>query len=76
MGGSALLSAEYAPADRRGRYGVFTLMGGGIAAVLSSATFLAVNLTIGEGSAAFLQWGWRVPFCSARCWSGSRCMCA
>jgi metabolite-proton symporter len=60
--GSALLSAEYAPPDKRGRYGMFTLIGGGIAAILSSATFLAVNLTIGEHSQAFLQWGWRVPF--------------
>lgn len=60
--GSALLSAEYAPPDKRGRYGMFTLIGGGIAAVLSSATFLGVNLTIGEHSPAFLQWGWRVPF--------------
>lgn len=60
--GSALLSVEYAPAGQRGRYGVFTLMGGGIAGVLSSATFLGVNFTIGEGSPAFLQWGWRVPF--------------
>ncbi|WP_163715786.1 MFS transporter [Mycobacterium timonense] len=60
--GSALLSAEYAPVDQRGRYGVFTLMGGGIAGVLSSATFLGVNVTIGEDSPAFLQWGWRVPF--------------
>lgn len=60
--GSALLSAEYAPADKRGRYGMFTLIGGGTAAVLSSATFLGVNLTIGADSPAFLQWGWRVPF--------------
>jgi metabolite-proton symporter len=60
--GSALLSVEYAPPDKRGRYGMFTLIGGGIAAVLSSATFLGVNLTIGESSSAFMQWGWRVPF--------------
>jgi metabolite-proton symporter len=60
--GSALLSVEYAPPDKRGRYGMFTLIGGGTAAVLSSATFLGVNLTIGEDSPAFLQWGWRVPF--------------
>jgi metabolite-proton symporter len=60
--GSALLSVEYAPPDKRGRYGMFTLIGGGIAAVLSSATFLGVNLTIGESSPAFMQWGWRVPF--------------
>lgn len=60
--GSALLSAEYAPTGKRGRYGMFTLLGGGTAAVLSSLTFLGVNVTIGEDSPAFLQWGWRVPF--------------
>jgi metabolite-proton symporter len=60
--GSALLSAEYAPDGRRGRYGMFTLIGGGAAAVLSSLTFLGVSFTIGEGSPAFLEWGWRIPF--------------
>ncbi len=60
--GSALLSAEYAPAGKRGRYGMFTLLGGGTAGVLSSLTFLGVNVTIGENSLAFMQWGWRIPF--------------
>jgi MFS family permease len=60
--GSALLTAEYAPAERRGRYGMFTLLGGGTAAVLSSLTFLGVNISIGENSPAFMQWGWRLPF--------------
>ncbi|MFZ1177600.1 MAG: MFS transporter [Mycobacterium sp.] len=60
--GSALLSAEYAPAGKRGRYGMFTLLGGGTAGVLSSLTFLGVNVTIGENSPAFMQWGWRIPF--------------
>jgi len=60
--GSALLSAEHAPAGRRGWYGMFTLLGGGTAAVLSSLTFLGVNFSIGEDSPAFMQWGWRVPF--------------
>jgi MFS family permease len=60
--GSALLSAEYAPSGRRGVYGMFTLLGGGVAGVLSSLTFLGVNVTIGEYSPEFLQWGWRVPF--------------
>ena len=60
--GSALLSAEYAPAGKRGLYGMFTLLGGGSAAVLTSVTFLGVNLSIGENSPAFMQWGWRVPF--------------
>jgi len=60
--GSALLSAEYAPAERRGLYGMFTLLGGGTAAVFSSLTFLGVNITIGEKSPAFMEWGWRIPF--------------
>ena len=60
--GSALLSAEYAPPGRRGLFGMFTLLGGGTAAVFSSLTFLGVNITIGENSPAFMQWGWRVPF--------------
>jgi metabolite-proton symporter len=60
--GSALLSAEYAPAAKRGRYGMFTALGGGTALVLNSATFLGVNYTIGEDSSTFMQWGWRLPF--------------
>jgi MFS family permease len=60
--GSALLSAEHAPPDERGRYGMFTLLGGGTAGVLSSLTFLGVNVSIGEDSPAFLEWGWRIPF--------------
>ncbi len=60
--GSALLSVEYAPPGRRGLFGMFTLLGGGTAAVFSSLTFLGVNITIGENSPAFMQWGWRVPF--------------
>jgi len=60
--GSALLAAEYAPTAKRGRYGMFTPLGTGAAAVLAGLTFLGVNYTVGENSAAFLQWGWRVPF--------------
>ncbi len=60
--GSALLGIEYAPATKRGRYGMFTPLGVGVALVLSSLTFLAVNATIGETSSAFMRWGWRVPF--------------
>jgi MFS family permease len=60
--GSALLSAEHAPAGERGRYGMFTLLGGGTAGVLSSLTFLGVNFSIGENSPAFMAWGWRIPF--------------
>src|ERR1700739_3227063 len=60
--GSVLLSAEYAPAAKRGRYGMFTHLGGGTALVLNGLTFLVVNLTIGETSSALWRWGWRLPF--------------
>jgi metabolite-proton symporter len=60
--GSALLSAEYAPNVKRGRYGMFTQVGAGTGTVLASLTFLGVNYTIGENSPAFMQWGWRLPF--------------
>ena len=60
--GSALLAAEYAPADARGRYGMFTQMGVGSGLVMSSLLFLVVNSTIGEASRAFIDWGWRIPF--------------
>jgi metabolite-proton symporter len=60
--GSALLSAEHAPAAKRGFYGMFTVLGADTALVLSSLTFLGVNYTIGEHSAEFVQWGWRLPF--------------
>jgi MFS family permease len=60
--GSALLGAEYAPATKRGLYGMCTLLGGGAGLVLSSLTFLGVNYTIGEHSPGFMQWGWRLPF--------------
>lgn len=60
--GSALLSAESAPAHKRGYYGMFTAIGGGIALVLSGLTFLVVNYTVGADSSAFMHWGWRIPF--------------
>ncbi|MCV6964100.1 MFS transporter [Mycobacterium intermedium] len=60
--GSALLGTEYAPPNRRGWYGMFTPLGVGIALVLTSLTFLLVEMTIGGTSAAFVQWGWRVAF--------------
>jgi metabolite-proton symporter len=60
--GAALLSAEYAPAHARGRYGMFTQMGVGSGLVMSSLLFLVVNQTVGESSRAFIDWGWRIPF--------------
>lgn len=60
--GATLLAAEYAPAHKRGLYAVFPQTGPAIAFFLSSATFLTVNVFVGETSTAFIEWGWRVPF--------------
>ncbi|OHV44263.1 MFS transporter [Parafrankia soli] len=60
--GATLLAAEYAPAEKRGLYGIFPQVGPALAFALSSATFLVVNLFVGDASPAFVEWGWRVPF--------------
>lgn len=60
--GSALLSAEYAPGDQRGKYGMFTQLGAGAGLAISNLVFLIANVTIGEKSPVFMDWGWRVPF--------------
>jgi MFS family permease len=62
--GSALLSAEYAPAAKRGAYGMFTQLGAGAGAVLANLVFLGVH-TLGGENGAFMQWGWRIPFLSS-----------
>ncbi len=60
--GATLLTAEYAPPRRRGRYAMFPQLGPGIAVVLSSTTFLVTGLTLGNNDQSFLNYGWRVPF--------------
>ena len=60
--GSALLSAEYAPAGKRGMYGMFTQLGAGAGLAVSNLVVLIANVTIGEKSPVFLDWGWRLPF--------------
>ena len=62
MGRVGVAERRVRTAGRRGLYGMFTLLGGGVAGVMSSLTFLGVNVTIGEYSPEFLEWGWRVPF--------------
>jgi MFS family permease len=61
-GGAALLGAEYAPPDKRGRYGMPTQLGLGTALVLANLVFFGVSSALGVHSAAFLNWGWRLPF--------------
>jgi metabolite-proton symporter len=60
--GSALLVAEHAPAARRGRYGMVSPIGAGVGLVLANLAMLIVGFTVGDKTAAFMSWGWRVPF--------------
>ncbi|KIQ19244.1 MFS transporter [Rhodococcus sp. MEB064] len=60
--GATLLTAEYAPAKRRGFYGMFPQLGPSAAFILSSATFLATGAVFGDTNETFLNYGWRIPF--------------
>lgn len=60
--GAALLSAEYAPKDKRGLYGAFPQLGTPAGMFLANATFLVSALVAGDSSEAFLSYGWRIPF--------------
>lgn len=60
--GATLLTAEYAPKEKRGLYGVFPQLGPALAFGLSSGTFLITGLVMGDDDEAFLTYGWRIPF--------------
>lgn len=61
--GAVLLSAENAPQDRRGFYGMFTQLGLGTALVLANLVFYVVQAVFGEDpGSAFFAWAWRIPF--------------
>lgn len=60
--GATLLTAEYAPPERRGLYAMFPQLGPAIAFALSSGTFLFTGLALGDTNEAFLTYGWRIPF--------------
>ncbi|WP_441250601.1 MFS transporter [Kitasatospora sp. McL0602] len=59
-GGAALLIAEHAPPGRRGRYGAYLQLGPCAGFLVATGVFL--GLSEGLSEAAFLGWGWRVPF--------------
>jgi MFS family permease len=58
-GGSVLISAEHAT-SRRGLWASFTNAGAPSGMVLSTAALSGTVAIVGE--AAFLDWGWRIPF--------------
>ena len=59
-GGAVLMSVEHAPDGRRGFYGSVVALGLPLGIVLSNAVFLVSSVLVDP--AAFLAWGWRVPF--------------
>ena len=50
--GAALLTAENAPATKRGRYGMYPQLGPAIALVLSSTTFLVTSAALARSSSS------------------------
>ena len=59
-GGAALLATEYAPAGRRGWFGMFPQLGPSVGFLASNGLFFGLALTLSDSQ--FREWGWRVPF--------------
>lgn len=58
-GGAVLMSVEHAHRDRRGLFGALVNTGAGWGLLLANLAFLTIS---GLPEAAFMSWGWRVPF--------------
>jgi metabolite-proton symporter len=58
-GGAVLMAVEHAPPNRRGFFGSFPQIGAYIGLLLSTLVFRSFSRM---PEAAFLSWGWRVPF--------------
>ncbi len=59
-GGAMLLITENCPSARRGFYGSFAQMGVPVGLILANLAFLLTSRAM--DSAAFANWGWRIPF--------------
>ncbi|MFE9254510.1 MFS transporter [Streptomyces sp. NPDC006879] len=62
-GGAVLLTAEHAPAGRRGLWSSFPQIGPALGFLLANGVML--GLSAGLSDAQFRSWGWRVPFWAA-----------
>lgn len=60
VGGALILVAESLPAERRGWYAAWPMIGGPAGNLLSSGVLALLGLGLGE--AAFAAWGWRAAF--------------
>ena len=59
-GGAALIAVENAPKNRRAWFGMFPQLGPPVGFFVATVLFLV--LLVGFGEAAFVAWGWRIPF--------------
>ncbi|MBH5334296.1 MHS family MFS transporter [Streptomyces pactum] len=62
-GGAVLLTAEHAPARRRGLWSSFPQVGPAVGFLLANGVLLALSAGLSDES--FRTWGWRVPFWAA-----------
>ena len=66
--GAALVATENAPEGKRAWYGTFPQLGAPLGFIIANMLFFAINMMLadpeapGQPSAAFLEWGWRIPF--------------
>lgn len=60
VGGALLLVAETLPADRRGFWTAWPMIGGAAGNLLSSGALAVLGFALSES--AFAAWGWRVAF--------------
>ncbi|HWK68210.1 MAG TPA: MFS transporter [Rhizobiaceae bacterium] len=65
--GAALVATENAPAGKRAVFGTFPQLGAPIGFILANGLFLIIAAAMpsddpSRPSAAFLEWGWRIPF--------------
>jgi metabolite-proton symporter len=59
-GGAVLLAVENAPPGRRSWYGMFPQLGAPLGFLAATGSFLLLTTLLED--AAFLEWGWRIPF--------------
>jgi metabolite-proton symporter len=65
--GAALVATENAPVGKRAWYGTFPQLGAPIGFIIANGLFLIIAAVLPSDdptrpSAAFLEWGWRIPF--------------
>lgn len=61
-GGAVLLAGEHAPRGERAVFTAYVQQGTPLASILTTAAFIPFTRF---GDAAFLDWGWRIPFLAA-----------